>query len=115
MKIDFDTKILDHKGKEIVEGRVDEQDVLMTLGSIVAGSLLMFIQKDQNLGGKEKSRRFKLAMKAADGGVQDFPVSDVNYILERLGETQPPLIYGRAEEVLDPELKEVSHQNKDAS
>jgi hypothetical protein len=98
MKVDFRTLILDHKGNPIKEADGD-----LTLGDVTSLSLLMAIEDDKKIDGKEKTRRFKLALKAE--GEQDLSVADVQMIMDRVGKTHPTLICGRVWEILDPELK----------
>ena len=100
MKVDFSAVLLQLNGKDAIKD-IDTKDC--TLGGVACGALLAPFPDEANLDPKEKVRRFKLAMKASDGGEQELSVEDVGELKTLIGKAYPPLIVGRAFEILDPE------------
>lgn len=100
MQIDFGKPILDIRGRELDENGTPWRDggaPKMTLGSIAAAALL---RDDGKLAGAEKVRRYKLAMQVVEGGVVDLPVERVSEIKTEIGIAFPPLMVGRAYEII---------------
>lgn len=96
MKIDFSTPLLDLKGKPLKEGNND-----VTLGAAVASALLTPLADDQNATGESKAKRFKIALKVADGGKQEVAIEDLAEIKRLVGKTLTPLAVGRIYEILE--------------
>jgi hypothetical protein len=100
MKVDFDTVLRDLKGTAIKDG-----DGEFTLGAASATALLSPYPDEQNLDPKDKVRRYKLATKIADGGEVDLSIEEIADLKKLIGKAFPPLVVGRAYEILDPEPK----------
>lgn len=98
MKVNFDAVMKDLKGEPIKDGQED-----FKLGSACCNALLAPYPDEQNLDSKDKVRRYKLALKVTAGGEQDLSVEEVADLKKLVGKAFPPLIVGRAFEVLDPE------------
>ena len=98
MKIDFDTILRDLRGEPIKDGTGD-----FTLGMASCTALLSSYQDEQGLDPKDKVRRYKLATKVSDGGEVDLSVEEISDLKKLIGKAFPPLIVGRAYEILDPE------------
>lgn len=96
MQIDFSTPILDLKGNTIKDG---ENDFL--LSTVACNALLQPYQDEQNLNATEKLRRYKIATKVSDGGVQDLSVEDVAELKKLIGKGFPPLVVGRSFDILE--------------
>lgn len=96
MKRDF-SKELAFKGKPVKEG-----ETVLTLGGLAVSVLLM--TEEQNVPGDEKFKRFKLAERIADGGIQDVTVEDIALIKRRIGLTCQPIVVGPAFELLETDV-----------
>ena len=94
---DFSTVLTDLDGNKIVAG-----DKPMTLGRVVAESLLVSGDADRNVSGEEKLRRFNLAQKVAGGGEVSLPVEDLAYIKQRVGVVCTAWTVGQTWKLLDP-------------
>lgn len=95
MKIDLSTTILDLDKKPIKDGEKD-----FTLATACCNALLTPEQGETS--GEEKVKRFRLAEKVYDGGEQELSVDDVALLKKLIGKIYPPLVVGRAFEILDP-------------
>lgn len=107
MKIDFSKVLLDLKGEPLMEGAPPNEKPI-TLSSILCTALLAQYPDEQSLSGKEKAKRFQIALKIVDGGEQDVSVDDVAEMKKLIGKGFGPLIVGRAYEMLDPQPKVVA-------
>lgn len=94
--VNYDTELLDQKGKPIVDNGKN-----LTLGDVVGHGLLAITESDKNMSPPDKLRSFKIAMKAE--GTQELSVSDIAFIIKRLGTILTPLLLGRVYEILDPD------------
>jgi hypothetical protein len=103
--VDFDAVIFNRDNKPY-KTRTGDGDaattVNVTLGSLAYESLMAATQKDQNLSGAEKYRRYKLANKCFSGQVE-LDVEDIAYIKTRIGEVCLVNFVGPAWDLLDPE------------
>lgn len=97
MKVDFSAKLLDLEKKEIKEG-----DKVMTLSSVSCTALLATYPDEQNLEATTKVKRFRLAEKAINGGVQELAVEDVVELKKLIGKAYSPLVVGRVYDIIDP-------------
>jgi len=97
MRVNFDAPITDLKGVTLKDG---ENDV--TLASVACNALMASFPDEQSLDAKAKVRRFRLAEKAVDGGVQDVDAEDVVELKKVLGKAFGPLVVGRAFDIIDP-------------
>lgn len=92
MKINFSQTIKNLNNKDI-----EDNEGVLTLARIATNALLA----NDKVEGTEKMKRFTLATKIHEGGVQDLKPEEVTKIKELVGEGFPPLIVGRAYEILD--------------
>jgi hypothetical protein len=97
LKIALDSPIKDLSDEPIRDG-----ETVFTIAKAATNALLTLDQKDGEVSGSEKARRFKLAMQIHAGGNQDLSVDDVSTIKKLIGRLYPPLVVGRAYEILDP-------------
>lgn len=96
MKRDF-SAALAFKGKPVKEG-----ETILTLGSLAVSVLLM--TDEQNVSADDKFKRFKLAERIADGGVQDVTVEEVALVKRQIGRTCQPIVVGPAYELLETDV-----------
>lgn len=101
MRIDFSTVMCDIKGNPIKES-TEENAKDVTLSTISCTALLNSYPDEQNLPVVDKLRRYKLASKASDGGEQELSIEEVAELKKIIGKAFPPLMVGRAYEILDP-------------
>jgi|SRR5215469_11350437 len=97
MKINFDTEILDLKGKPLPNGG----DKAMTLGDISCGALINVMEEDRTMGAPEKVTLYRLAQVTAKGGVQELKAEDVATLKARIGKMYGALIVGRAYDLIE--------------
>lgn len=103
MRVNFGAPILDLKGKP-----VNEDGKPLTLGSIACQAILMNYPDEQNLEGKEKVRRFTLAMQMVSEGESDMGIEDLALVKKLIAKAYGPLVVGRAYEIIDgPKLASV--------
>lgn len=106
MKIDMTTVLLALDGKPIPIGP-GEDSLNSTLRTIVENALLSPLRGDENVTGAKKAEMFILAMRAHTEDQCDMKAEEITMVKERIGRAFPPLIVGRAYEILDPtEAKE---------
>lgn len=96
MKVDFSLPITGLDGKPVKEGDVD-----LTFAIVAASALLLNYPDEQNLPGKEKVERFKLAEKAYAGGSQSISVEEAALLKRLIAKAYAPLVVGRAYEIVD--------------
>jgi len=97
MKINFNVKLKDIDGKEL-----KHKDETITLYGVCTNALLFNEQKEKDIEGKEKVRRFKLAHKIY--GTKEpisIEVEDVALIKELVAKIYSTLIVGQVWELLE--------------
>lgn len=99
MKIDFSAAITNLDGTPAKDGDAD-----VTLGKVSCGALLATYPDEQHLSGEEKVKRFRLAETAAKGGEQEIKVEDVALLKKLIAKAFPPLVVGRAYDIIEPPL-----------
>lgn len=95
MKINLTTVITDIKGAAIKNG---DDDFL--LSDVCINALLT---PDQSEEADEKVKRYKLALRCSNGADPDFSAEEIVLIKKLIAKNYPPLVVGRAFEILDPE------------
>lgn len=80
--------IMDYYGKKVVFGE-DKRELLVK--DVVIGSLMDY--KETNSADKIKNYELGVKVASTDGDL-DFQNTDGEFILKRIGETQPSLIFG---------------------
>lgn len=100
MKLDFSKPIRDLKNEPIVEN-----GAAVTLGSVACKVLEMLMPDEQNLPSDKKVKRFELALIAAQGNEQEVTPQQFTEIHELIGKAYPPLVVGRAYEIMDEAAK----------
>lgn len=99
-KIDTCSKILDLDGVAVKE--TDQPNSKeATLRLIMVSGLLANNISEPNVNGVEKALRFTLAVKTSPGGCIDYKPEELVRIKTVIGLNYPPLIVGRAYEILD--------------
>jgi len=102
MKINFNTELKTISGKEIK----GEDNKILTLGDVCTNALLTNF-KDENIEGKEKLRRFKLAQKIY--GVKELvsiEAEDIVSIKDLVAKAYTTIVVGQAWELLEGEKSE---------
>ena len=97
MQIDFDSEIRDLANAAIINGEKH-----LDLAAIATNALLTPQAAEQNIPVEEKVKRFQLALRIANGGALDIALEDVVLLKNIIGKAYPPLVVGRAFELLDP-------------
>ena|SRR6516225_8174052 len=97
MQIDFDSEIRDLANAPIINGEKH-----LDLAAIATNALLTPQAAEQNIPVEEKVKRFQLALRIANGGALDIALEDVVLLKNIIGKAYPPLVVGRAFELLDP-------------
>lgn len=97
MKIDLSAPIKDLANDFIKDGDKD-----LVLSAICCSALLTPDPKEGEVSPEEKIKRFRLATKIYDGGLQDLSAEDVAMLKKLIGRAFPPLVVGRAFDILDP-------------
>ena len=101
VRINFATHILTldgtpmHKSAQTEPGKEPE---VATLGWICVEALL---RPGPEKSGEEKYKLFALAMKIGEGGEIDLLPEDVVLLKKKIGDTFPPLVVGRAFDLLN--------------
>lgn len=95
MKVDFSKVITGLKGEPLSDGKEP-----VTLSAVVCGVLLAL---DQAESAEDKVRKFQLAVRAVNGGVQDLSAEDLVLLKKLIGKLCPPLVVGRSYQILDGE------------
>ena len=95
MKIKLAAVMTDLFGKPIKNGEID-----FLLSDVCMNALL---SPDDEKEPEEKVRRYKLAVKCSNGKDPELSVEDIALLKKLIGRVYPPLIVGRAYEILDPE------------
>lgn len=97
MKIRMPVPLLDLDGKEIMapDGK------RFTLRHAVQQALMTVLESDRNMTAADKVRAFSLALKSQADDMEA-SAEDITFIKDRIGRAFPPLVVGRAFEMLDP-------------
>lgn len=99
MKINLDVEILDIRGRPII---IQGEEEVLTLKDVCINAILLEGQ-DEKIEGKEKVRRYQLALKIKEGGVQNLSVEDLSLLKEKVGRMYTVLVAGQALPLLDGE------------
>lgn len=101
MKINWDAKITNFDGVTLKDG---EKDV--TLATITCSVFVSVLKGDEQLSGEEKEKLFKIGMSAATGGIGEITADQAATLKRRIGIAYPPLIVGRAYEIIEGDSPE---------
>ncbi len=127
MKVDLSQHITDFKGQPVVrklsaeareeifnnlskatlaeiEPRLVDED--MTLESVILTAANAVYHDEQSLSDKVKGARYKICVKAALGGEQDFSSEEITEIKKVVAKMYTPMVMGRTFDIIDPETKE---------
>lgn len=106
MKIDMTKAIKNLEGDNLnnPESKLKEKEPLM-MRIVCVNSLLTQTQDDKNIDGNEKAKRFELAMRIYTEKEIDLNVDELKLIKDLIGKIYPPLVVGRAYQILDPKPK----------
>lgn len=96
MKRDFSPE-LTFKGKPVKEG-----DAILTLRAVSMGVLLM--TDEQGISPEEKFKRFKLAERIGDDGMQEVTAEEIALIKRLIGRSCQPIVVGPAYELLETDV-----------
>jgi len=94
MKIKLATVMTDLFGKPIKNGEVD-----FLLSDVCMNALL---SPDDEKEADEKVKRYRLAVKCSNGADPDLSVEEVALLKKLIGRVYPPLIVGKAYDLIDP-------------
>lgn len=102
--IDFTSKLSQLDGSQFKDQT--GKDVETTLGSVAESALVNSYADEQNLPGEEKFRRYQLASKIHGADRKNLVLSpEETALLKKLiAKAFPPLVVGKAWELLDPSL-----------
>ncbi len=78
-----------------------QKKVSVTLQSVCVNTLLATTQKDANISGTEKLKRFNLASKIQANDSVDLTAEEITLVKKRIGEISVPLVIGKAYELLE--------------
>jgi hypothetical protein len=112
MKIDFMQTFKTLEGKEMLrynrrlssEGEIPpvDSDDTLTLKHVCCNALLA---EDDKADGKEKARRYKLAIQIYDAKeALGLPIDDIAIIKKLIGKIYPPIIVGQAFDIFDRDI-----------
>jgi hypothetical protein len=96
MKINWDAKITDFEGVAIKDGEKD-----LTLKALACAVFMTALRGDENMSGDEKEKLFKIGLAATNGGVGEITTDEASSLKKRIGNAYPPLIVGRAFEIIE--------------
>ncbi len=100
MKININETIKNIKGEAIKDGETKEP---LTLKTICTNALMGTYEEEKKVSGAEKAKRFQLAMKIqSSNGEAVLQSEEISLVKELIGRGYPPLVVGRAYEILDP-------------
>lgn len=107
MQRDFSQELIGLGGQKLVEANGDEQRP-MTLGAVSVNALMGQFADEQAITGEEKFRRYQLAERVSDAGVQDVSAEEIALIKRLIGKAYGPVLVGPAFKALelDPEQRE---------
>lgn len=98
MAIDFTKILVDFKGQPLKDGEVEAN-----LGSVVVNALMANYNDDAN--GKEKLRRYKLALRIHDSTIEEIPIElkaeEIALCKDLIGKAFNPIVVGQAYMLLD--------------
>lgn len=95
MQVDFDTALLDIRGKPIETAPGGPP---MTLAYAACEALLALKPTDTGI---DKAKCYRLAMAIVNGGTVNLTPEDAALIKAKIGEIYAPIIVGRAFDLLD--------------
>lgn len=99
MKRNFSTEL-----KGLQNARLeDEKGVAFTLGNVAVNALLGQYQ-DEQVGGDEKFKRFKLADRISVGGVQEVSAEEIALIKRLVGKGFLPMFVGAVYDALEQDI-----------
>lgn len=98
MQINFDGLIKDLDGNPVMS----EGGTPTTLKAPACGALTASFRDEPELSAEDKLKRYRLALKASEGGTQDWAVEDVAELKRMIGKAYPPLIVGRCFDLIEP-------------
>jgi hypothetical protein len=106
MKRDFSKELIGIPGSITP----DNEGRYPTLGAVTVGALLANFQDEASLPGDEKLRRYKLAERISQGGLQEVSAEEVALIKKLIAKAHAIAIVGPAYEALeqDPTARAVS-------
>lgn len=109
MNIDFSAILYDLEGnpikKDIEEvdpdGKLVKPATIATLGTLAVEALLAQFRDETSLSAIEKVRRFRLAESICNASSIDIPIEDIALIKQLIGKAYPPLLVGRAFQIIE--------------
>lgn len=99
MKKNFDFILKELNGKPAT----DAADKPIPASKVLTDALLTLGEKDRDLGGAEKVKRFQLAEKVMGGGLLDYSIDELTMIKDLVGRNFPPLAVGQIWAYLEKE------------
>lgn len=97
MNIDFSKGFIDLEGAPVI----DQEGELITLGKVVANSLVSPLEDDKGAGHDKVLERWKLAMKLHGGGEHDLTASQAAEIQKRIAKTHTTIVAAQVIEALN--------------
>lgn len=93
MKINLLLELVDYFGHKI---KLDNSEKVATVRDVLLSSLLNFQEKGQ----ADKLTSYKLGLRLAMSGEDEFTHEEVGFLLKRLEENTPAIIYGQIYDIL---------------
>jgi len=103
MKINFNQKLKNFQG-EVIKETTDKDSEDLTLKAVCIIALTANIIGEQ-VNGKEKYKRWKLARRVEEEDKEDFTVEEIAKIKELIGKAFGVVVVGQAWEMLEKEQK----------
>ena len=103
-EVDFSRRITDLDGKDI-PASADKGANPLDLARVAGLALLAQSPDDARMAQEAKLARFNLAIKVHSGGRVDLTSEEVTLLKGAISAAYPPLVVGRAVEILDPPAK----------
>jgi hypothetical protein len=102
MQIDFSQALTNLDGTPLAQANLEGgQPIPITL-RLTATEALCRPTDERGMTGAQKFERFSLALRINQGDPVELTPEEVATIKQRIGETMPPIIVGRAYQLLDP-------------
>lgn len=99
MKIDFSKKFTNFNGEVLKDAASDKE---FTLRDVCIESLLS-VDKDSNIDGVEKAKRYNLALEIYQGKRESLEAEDIVLLKQLVGKLYTPIIVGQALPLLEGE------------
>lgn len=101
MKINVDGNVLTLDENPVRVDGGDGKVIDLTFKKVIVDSLLIMGQKDAEVSGEEKLKRYKLAKTISQGGEVEVTTEEASLIKSQVNKVYSPLVYGRVHELIE--------------